>query len=98
MNVMLPANMDLIIRDSVLFTQGKPDVAHADIHLNHCGSIDLGDIQGALMLQSRGSVDVSVGDTGQINAELRGSGDLSGEDSGEVLSNLTDQEMLNSER
>ena len=84
LNITLPANTALVIRNSILFTQGEPDVRSADIDLAHCGSTKLGNIQNNLTLDSRGSADISVGDTGRVQAILRGSGDLSGRNSGKV--------------
>jgi len=85
LNITVPENTTLILRDSVIFTDGSPHVAAADIELSHCGKISLGDVKGLLALNSRGSADVVVGDTGQIVANLKGSGDLTGGESSDVL-------------
>lgn len=85
LNITMPADTKLVIRNSVLFTQGEPDIADADLELRYCGSITLGDVENTLALDSRGSADVSVGRTGQIAASLKGSGDLTGENTGDVL-------------
>lgn len=81
----LPDDATLIIRNSVIFTEGSPDVSEADLELRHCGKVTLGDVKKTLALDSRGSADLIVGQTGQIAANLRGSGDLEGGDSGDVL-------------
>ena len=85
LNVILPANTGLVIRNSIVFTQGAPHVSRADIELSHCGSVKLGDIENNLTLENRGSAKISVGNTGRIQAALKGSGDLTGGNSGEVF-------------
>ena len=85
LNIILPADVDLVIRNSVIFADGAPDVGQADIVLPHCGSVKLGDVEKTLILENRGSADVTVGNTDQIEANLRGSGDLTGAQSGDVF-------------
>lgn len=85
LNITLPAGTDLVIRNSVIFADGAPDVGNADIALPHCGLLKLGDVKNTLSLDNRGSADVTVGNTGQIKANLRGSGNLTGAQSGDVL-------------
>ena len=85
LNITLPAGIDLVIRNAVVFTDGTPDIGSADIALPHCGSVKLGDVEKTLTLESRGSADVTVRNTGQIEANLRGSGDLTGAQSGDVF-------------
>jgi len=85
LNVTLPRDATLVVRNSVIFTDGSPDVFEADLELRHCGDLTLGDVENTLAVDSRGSADVKVGQTGQIVANLRGSGDLTGDNSGDVL-------------
>jgi len=85
LSITMPENTNLILRDSVVFTAGSPDVGTADIALLYCGEVTLGDVEETLALDSRGSADVTVGDTGQIVANLKGSGDLTGGRSADVL-------------
>lgn len=85
LNISMPSDATLILRNSVIFTNGTPDVAEADLELRHCGKVTLGNVENTLALDSRGSGDVTVGRTGQIAANMRGSGDLEGEDSGDVI-------------
>ena len=85
LNITLPVDTNVIIRNSVIFTDGTPDVGSADIALPHCGSVKLGHVKNSLILDNRGSANVTVGNTGQIKANLRGSGDLTGAQSGDVL-------------
>ena len=85
LNISLPRDANLVIRDSVVFTAGVPNVKEADLELRDCGYVTLGDVKNTLALDSRGSADVEVGLTGQIAASLKGSGDLTGGDTGDVL-------------
>lgn len=85
LNITVPRDTKLVIRNSIIFTAGSPDIDEADLELRHCGDIDLGDIEHTLALDSRGSADVTVGSTGQIVASLKGSGDLTGGNTGDVL-------------
>ena len=85
LNITVPNDTTLVIRNSVVFTGGNPDVGEADLELRHCGDVNLGDVENTLALDSRGSADVTVGSTGQIVASLKGSGDLTGGDTGDVL-------------
>lgn len=85
LNITLPNDATVILSNSVIFTEGAPDIADADLELRHCGKVTLGDIENTLALDSRGSADVTVGQTGQIAANMRGSGDLDGGDSGDVI-------------
>lgn len=85
LNITLPNDINVVLRNSVVFTDGTPDIAEADLELRHCGQVTLGDIENTLALDSRGSADVIVGQTGQIAANMKGSGDLTGGDSGNVM-------------
>lgn len=85
LNITLPSDTTLMISNSIVFTDGAPDIGDADLALRHCGKVNLGDVQNTLALDSRGSADVTVGATGQIAASLKGSGDLTGGDTGDVL-------------
>lgn len=85
LTINLPKDTNVVVQNSIIFTDGAPSIGAADLDLRHCGSVSLGDIEETLALNSRGSGNVDVGNTGQIVASLKGSGDLSGENSGEVL-------------
>jgi hypothetical protein len=84
LNISLPKDTELVVRNAIVFTEGTPDIASADLDLTHCGKINLGNVEGALLLESRGSSDVTLGDAGEIEAELRGSGDLEAQNIGDV--------------
>ena len=85
LNITMTEDTKLILRDSIVFTNGTPNIGEAELELRHCGKVNLGDVDGLLALDSRGSADVKVGRTGEIVANLKGSGDLTGNDSGDVL-------------
>lgn len=85
LEIALPETLNVIVKNAIIFTDGSPNIKKADLELRHCGEVTLGDVDGVLALDSRGSTDVTVGNTGQIVANLNGSGDLTGSDSGEVL-------------
>ncbi len=85
LNITVPADTKLVVRNSVVFTIGTPHILEADLDLRHCGNVTLGDVENTLALDSRGSADVDVGRTGQIAASLKGSGDLSGGDTGNLV-------------
>ena len=87
LEITVPADIRLIIRNAIIFTRGAPDFEAVDIQLRHCGDVTLGNVKNTLALDSRGSADVSVERTGQMVANLKGSGDLTGGDSGDVLLN-----------
>jgi hypothetical protein len=85
LNITLPRDATLLIENSVVFMDGTPDLLNAELELRHCGNVTLGNIENTLALDSRGSADVTVENTGQIAANLRGSGDLEAGNSGDVL-------------
>lgn len=85
LNITLPSDTTLVIRNAVIFTSGAPDLKDADLELRHCGDVTLGNVENTLALDSQGSADVSIGNTGQIVASLKGSGDLTGGNTGDVL-------------
>jgi hypothetical protein len=85
LTITVPDDTNLIINNSILFTDGAPDVGSADIDLRYCGAVQLGDIDGTLALNSRGSADLIVGSSDEMAVVLKGSGDLTGGNSGDVL-------------
>ncbi len=85
LDIRLTKETKLIVRNSIIFTEGAPDIREADVELRYCGDLNLGDVETVFALDSRGSADVNVGRTGQIVSNLVGSGDFTTEDSNEVL-------------
>jgi len=87
-DVTLPEDTTLIVRNSVLFTIGEPNVGSADLELVSCGNVKLGRIDGDLKLISRGSADLDFGEAASADIEIRGSSDIDGGDiSGAVVLN-----------
>ncbi len=84
LTVHIPEDTKVIIRNSIVFTEGTPNINEADIELRYCGALTLGDVTTMLALDNRGSADVTIGASGQIAANIKGSGDLVGGDSGDV--------------
>ena len=72
LEITVPEDTRLIIRNAIIFTKGRPDFDSVDIDLRHCGDVTLGDVKNTLALDSRGSADVSVEMTGQMVANLKG--------------------------
>ena len=85
LNITVPTDTKLVIRNSAVFTLGEPNIKEADLELRHCGNVTLGDVENTLALDSRGSADVSAERIGQIAASLKGSGDLTAGDTGDVV-------------
>ena len=85
LKITLPEETKLILRDSIIFTEGTPNVGELDVEMSYCGEITLGDVTDTVAVDSRGSADITFGNSGQIVAYLKGSGDLTGGDSSDVL-------------
>jgi hypothetical protein len=76
LTVSLPSNAKLTVKNSILFTQGQPDLAEADLSLTHCGTINLGNIAGEMNVRGRGAADVSFKNAGSLSSHMSGSGDI----------------------
>ncbi|RKQ69165.1 hypothetical protein DES40_1952 [Litorimonas taeanensis] len=85
LEIALPANTQLIINNAVIYSQGAPDIHSADLSLQYCGQIKLGDVSGDMVLENRGSTDVVFGRAGRVEASLKGSGDIKGKDIGALI-------------
>lgn len=79
LDINIPENTTVIIRDSILFTEGQPNVFAADLSLKHCGKIKLGNVKTYVDLESNGSADLTVGRVDRLDSEMTGSGDIEGE-------------------
>ena len=74
-----PEDIALIIRNSAVF--GKVgNIGSGDLDLRHCGNLHIGDINGPLDLNVRGSADVTTGNAKSVDARISGSGDLEMDD------------------
>ena len=78
LNLTFPDTTKLVIENVIIFTNGRPDVAKADLYFSQCGNVKLGDISGELSLISRGSTDLEFGNATRIDIEASGSGDVIG--------------------
>lgn len=74
-----PRNMRLTVKDSLVFgTAG--DLDSADIHIDSCGDMRIGDVDGELQLRINGSGDFDGGDADVFVGRINGSGDFSVKD------------------
>ena len=75
LTITAPDDVNLIIRNSAIFgTAGN--IGSGDLDLRHCGNLEIGDINGPLDLNVRGSADVKTGNAKSVDARISGSGDL----------------------
>jgi hypothetical protein len=79
LDITIPQNTTIVIRDSILFSAGQPNVYAADLSLQHCGKIELGDVATRVDLESNGSADLKLGRVDSLDSEMSGSGDIEGE-------------------
>ncbi len=88
LTVTLPENAKVTIRNSIVFTHGTPNIAAGDISLRHCGDIHLGDVTGELLVESKGSGDITLGNAETIDSLIKGSGDLEAKNVGTLYSEV----------
>ena len=74
-NITVPAGAHLDIKDSVIFGTGE-DFGSVDAHMKSCGALDIGIVNGPLVLNLSGSGDFSALDVGTANVRVSGSGDV----------------------
>ena len=84
LHIEMPEDTELKIQDSIIFTDGTPNIGAADLEFSYCGSLSLGDVNGPFVMENLGSMDVDIGDSHNIVLNLKGSGDFTAEDSGDV--------------
>jgi hypothetical protein len=75
----LPVEASLKLRNSIVFSQGTPDIDSADLSLIHCGTINLGRLGGELNVEGRGATDLSFIEAQTLNSQMSGSGDIKAE-------------------
>jgi len=85
LNITLPADARLVVRNSILFTKGTPDIGQANLDLDYCGDVTLGNIEGQLILNNQGSADIEAKSIGSVTANLSGSGDFTADDTKVVV-------------
>jgi len=85
-DISLPEDTELVIHNAVIFTFGSPNIGSADLDLDYCGKVTLGDIDGDLVVKARGSADLTFGTARGAEIESLGSSDVEGGDvSGDVV-------------
>ena len=103
-DVRLPNDTKVIIRNAIVFTEGNPDISAADLSLNHCGKINLGNVSGNVFVEGRGSADLTLSSANELRSEMVGSGDIEadsigflraeGQGSGDIdISEVTNADM-----
>ena len=79
-----PEDTTLVIRNSIPFLIAD-DLSGADINLNSCGKVTLGDLSHDLSANISGSADLYLGDVGgNADIKVRGSGDIDMGDANEL--------------
>lgn len=88
LTISLPKDTKLTVRNSIVFTHGTPDIAAGDINQRHCGDINLGNVAGKLLVETKGSGDVTLGNAEIIDSLIKGSGDLEANTVGTLYSEV----------
>ena len=81
--VSVPKNTVLKIENSIAFLNAA-DLGEAELSLRYCGKVNLGNIDGPLRADIRGSTDLTALNVGDVNVDIRGSGDLDVQNAGSV--------------
>ncbi len=76
LDIIVPEGSHLEIRDSVIFGTGE-DFGSVDAKVKSCGDLEIGNINGPLILGVSGSGDFSALNTRTANVKISGSGDVS---------------------
>ncbi|PHR93547.1 MAG: hypothetical protein COA69_02595 [Robiginitomaculum sp.] len=72
-----PRDTHLVIEKSIIFGDVET-VGSAEIHIRSCGDLNLGDVNGELVLHVSGAGDVHMGNAGVSDIHVSGAGDLIG--------------------
>ncbi|WP_416876921.1 GIN domain-containing protein [Litorimonas sp.] len=75
----LPVDVSLKLRNSIVFSQGTPDIYSADLSLIHCGAINLGRLSGDMDVEGRGAADLTFTGSRNLSSQMSGSGDIKAE-------------------
>jgi len=78
----LPEDTNLVLKNAIVFSEGEPNIAAADLTLENCGKINLGNVSEALNLKSKGAADLSFLNAGSLTSDVAGSSDIKGESVG----------------
>lgn len=85
-DISLPEDAELVINNAIIFAFGSPNIGSAELDLDYCGKVILGDIDGGLVVKARGSADLTFGTARDADIENLGSSDVEGGDiSGDVV-------------
>jgi len=76
LDITVPEDTHLEIRDSVIFGTGE-DFGSVDAEIKSCGDLEIGNVNGPLILDVSGSGDFKALNTGTANVRISGSGDVS---------------------
>jgi len=87
LNLKFPQSTKLVIENAIIFSNGSPDLAEAELSFSQCGNVTLGDISGNLYVSSRGSTDLDFGDVTRVDIASSGSGDVEG-------GNISDEALI----
>lgn len=88
LTITAPSDTVLVIRNSIPFIESG-DLGGADLEIQACGKVNMGDISGDIRVELSGSGDVTAGDVENAELNLRGSGDVSIDNAQAVTANLT---------
>ena len=80
----LPADTKLTVKNSIIFTQGQPNLRAADLDLTHCGKMNLGNVTEDLQVEGRGAADLTFENAASLTSTMSGSGDIKASDIGFV--------------
>jgi len=70
-----PTDTVLVIKNSITFLTAD-NLGGTDLDLRSCGKVRLGNVDGDLIANIRGSADLTAQDVGDVDVDIRGSGDL----------------------
>jgi len=79
----VPADTVLVVRNSIPFLTSE-DFSRTDLDLRYCGKVNIGNVDGDLRANIRGSADLTALNVGDVDVDIRGSGDLDVQDAGFV--------------
>ncbi len=85
----IPADVDVIINESIPFTYGAPDVGSLSSETRGCGDIEIGNAQDFIKIKSSGSGDFTAANVPEAEISLRGSGDIELGDIDSLVLNLS---------
>lgn len=88
LTISAPSDTVLVIRNSIPFIE-TGELGGADIEVQACGKINMGDLDGDLRVELSGSGDVTSGSVHDADLSLRGSGDIDIQDARNLRADLS---------